>query len=52
MISSRSLLLWLTSISIFWERAMSYNKKDVSPRCAIQIDLMKAFDSVEWSFIE
>ncbi|CAN1153332.1 LINE-1 retrotransposable element ORF2 protein [Linum perenne] len=33
------------------ELLSKYNMKDVTPRCAIQIDLMKAFDSVEWSFL-
>ncbi|CAN1136539.1 LINE-1 retrotransposable element ORF2 protein [Linum perenne] len=33
------------------ELLSKYKLKGVSLRCAIQIDLMKAFDSVEWSFI-
>ncbi|CAN1247714.1 LINE-1 retrotransposable element ORF2 protein [Linum perenne] len=33
------------------ELLSKYKSKGVSPRCDIQIDLMKAFDLVEWSFI-
>ncbi|CAN0918507.1 LINE-1 retrotransposable element ORF2 protein [Linum grandiflorum] len=29
----------------------NYNQQHISPRCTIKIDLRKAFDSVEWSFI-
>ncbi|GLT73885.1 hypothetical protein SLA2020_457150 [Shorea laevis] len=28
-----------------------YHKPQLSPRCALKIDLMKAFDSVSWDFI-
>lgn len=27
-------------------------KKHVSPRCMIQVDLKKAYDTVEWHFVE
>ncbi|CAN1148464.1 LINE-1 retrotransposable element ORF2 protein [Linum perenne] len=33
------------------EMLSPYNRTKVSSRCAIQVDLMKAFDSVEWPFI-
>ncbi|CAN1172213.1 LINE-1 reverse transcriptase homolog [Linum perenne] len=33
------------------ELLSKYSDRKISPRCAIQIDLMKAFDSVEWTFI-
>lgn len=28
-----------------------YHKEDISPRCAMMIDISKAFDSVQWSFL-
>ncbi|XP_074283051.1 uncharacterized protein LOC141607600 [Silene latifolia] len=28
-----------------------YNKKSISPRCLIKVDIRKAFDSSQWSFI-
>ncbi|CAN0875672.1 LINE-1 reverse transcriptase homolog [Linum grandiflorum] len=33
------------------ELLSSYSGKNVYPRCAMMIDLMKAFDSVEWGFL-
>ncbi|CAN1147980.1 Transposon TX1 uncharacterized 149 kDa protein [Linum perenne] len=34
------------------ELLAKYGRKKASPRCALKIDLMKAFDSIEWSFVE
>lgn len=33
------------------ELVKSYHKDSVSERCAVKIDVSKAFDSVQWSFI-
>ncbi|CAN1177469.1 LINE-1 reverse transcriptase homolog [Linum perenne] len=33
------------------ELLKNYKKSGVSPRCAMKVDLMKAFDSVEWKFV-
>lgn len=33
------------------ELVRGYGKKGVSPRCAIKVDLQKAYDSVRWEFI-
>ncbi|XP_062118568.1 uncharacterized protein LOC133832210 [Humulus lupulus] len=29
-----------------------YNRKNSSPRCAMKIDLSKAYDSIDWDFLE
>ncbi|CAL1380141.1 unnamed protein product [Linum trigynum] len=34
------------------EMVRLYNRKSVSPRCALKVDIMKAFDSVDWDFLE
>lgn len=34
------------------ELVKSYTRKHVSPRCMIKVDIQKAYDSVEWGFIE
>ncbi|OMO78705.1 reverse transcriptase [Corchorus capsularis] len=33
------------------EIVCGYNRSNISPRCALKIDLRKAFDSVDWSFL-
>ncbi|XP_031392075.1 uncharacterized protein LOC116204137 [Punica granatum] len=33
------------------ELVRNYHRQGISPRCAIKIDLMKAFDSLSWEFI-
>ncbi|XP_048493464.1 uncharacterized protein LOC125494011 [Beta vulgaris subsp. vulgaris] len=34
------------------ELIKSYNTKHISPRCMLKVDLKKAYDSIEWSFLE
>ncbi|XP_010687394.1 uncharacterized protein LOC104901504 [Beta vulgaris subsp. vulgaris] len=29
-----------------------YNRKGISPRCTIKVDLKKAYDSIEWTFLK
>ncbi|XP_074315209.1 uncharacterized protein LOC141651393 [Silene latifolia] len=29
-----------------------YNRKNISPRCLIKVDIKKAFDSLQWDFID
>lgn len=33
------------------ELLKSFHKSNIAPRCAIKIDISKAFDSVQWPFI-
>jgi len=33
------------------ELMRNYHRKDGKPRCTLKIDLMKAYDSVNWDFI-
>ncbi|XP_039020242.1 uncharacterized protein LOC120152010 [Hibiscus syriacus] len=33
------------------EIVRGYNRKNISPRCTLKIDLQKAFDSLDWNFI-
>nr|XP_009778828.1 PREDICTED: uncharacterized protein LOC104228121 [Nicotiana sylvestris] len=40
----------LDNVIIAHEMVKGYNKKGVSPRCCIKIDIRKAYDSVEWPF--
>lgn len=39
------------NIHLAQELFRKYNRKRVSPRCIMKIDLQKAFDSVHWDFI-
>jgi len=41
----------LDNVIIAHEMVKGYNKKGVSPRCCIKIDIRKAYDSVEWPFL-
>lgn len=33
------------------EIVKNYHKAEGRPRCAIKMDLMKAYDSVDWAFL-
>lgn len=34
------------------ELIKGYSRKHISPRCTIKIDLRKAYDSLQWSFLK
>ncbi|XP_062073867.1 uncharacterized protein LOC133778057 [Humulus lupulus] len=40
------------NILIFQDLIKNYNRKNSSPRCALKIDLSKAYDTVDWCFLE
>nr|XP_016462019.1 PREDICTED: uncharacterized protein LOC107785271 [Nicotiana tabacum] len=40
------------NIILAHELVKAYTRKNTSPRCMIKIDLTKAYDSVEWIFLE
>jgi hypothetical protein len=40
------------NIIVAHELLRGYNRKHISPRCAIQMDLQKAYDTVEWTALE
>ena len=42
----------IVSIIIAHELLRGYNCKHISPRCAIQMDLQKAYDTVEWGALK
>ncbi|XP_060181944.1 uncharacterized protein LOC132611538 [Lycium barbarum] len=42
----------LDNVVVAHEIVKSYSYKNVSPRCLIKIDIRKAYDSVEWSFLQ
>ena len=41
----------IENIHLVQELLRKYNRKRVSPRCLIKVDLRKAYDSVSWEFI-
>lgn len=40
------------NIIIAHELVRSYSRKHISPRCMIKVDIQKAYDSVDWNFLE
>ena len=40
------------NILLATELIKGYTNKNISPRCMLKIDLKKAYDSIEWSFLE
>lgn len=44
--------LIMDNIVMSHELVKAYGRKGISPRCMIKVDMQKAYDSVEWSYIE
>lgn len=42
----------IENIRLAQELLRNYNRKRASPRCLIKVYLLKAYDSVDWSFLE
>lgn len=40
------------NIILSHELVKGYNRKHISPRCMVKVDIQKAYDSVEWPFIK
>lgn len=40
------------NIILSHELVRGYGRKGISKRCMVKIDIKKAYDSLEWSFIE
>nr|XP_016449921.1 PREDICTED: uncharacterized protein LOC107774789 [Nicotiana tabacum] len=40
------------NIILAHELIKGYTRKHISPRCMIKIDIQKAYDSIEWSYLE
>lgn len=43
--------LLVENLLLATEIVKDYHKEDISPRCAMKIDIAKAFDSVHWPFL-
>lgn len=42
----------LDNISLCQELSHKYGRCGISPRCTIKVDIQKAYDTVDWSFLE
>ncbi|XP_062118717.1 uncharacterized protein LOC133832382 [Humulus lupulus] len=40
------------NVLIFQDLIKGYNRKNRSPRCAMKLDLSKAYDTIDWDFLE
>ncbi|XP_019252765.1 PREDICTED: uncharacterized protein LOC109231561 [Nicotiana attenuata] len=40
------------NIILAHELVKAYRRKHISPRCMMKVDMMKAYDSVEWVYLE
>lgn len=40
------------NILIAHEMIRRYNRKNLSPRCIVEMDIQKAYDTIEWSALE
>lgn len=43
--------LLVENLLLATEIVKDYHKKEISPRCAMKIDIAKIFDSVHWPFL-
>lgn len=43
--------LLMENLLLATELVKDYHKREISPRCAVKIDISKVFDSVQWSFL-
>ncbi|XP_060210446.1 uncharacterized protein LOC132637365 [Lycium barbarum] len=53
--SQATFVLWRVitdNILLSYELVKGYGRKNLSPRCMLKIDMQKAYDSVEWVFVE
>ncbi|XP_062116082.1 uncharacterized protein LOC133830168 [Humulus lupulus] len=40
------------NVLILQDLLKGYNRKNISPRCLLKIDISKAYDSIDWDFLE